>query len=149
MRVLPWHLHYNWEKSTEKPQSGMKNLSQVKKNLSHYKIHTQVKKNLSHYRIHTHTRTHTHTPTHTHTHFTKQYKTTTVQIETNTVQGIPKWHSHSIIKRLQYKVTLMYIDKNFTDSLHFPYLHNKNTSYESRQFTPVPTLHFTLLPLSL
>jgi hypothetical protein len=32
----------------------------------------------------THTNTHTHT--HTHTHITKQYKTTTVQIKTNTVQ---------------------------------------------------------------
>ena len=45
------------------------------------------------------THTHTHTlkkPTHTHTntlqnpHITKQYKTTTVQIKTNTVQDIPK-----------------------------------------------------------
>jgi hypothetical protein len=39
MRVIPWHLPYNWGKSTENPQSGMKNFS-------HYKIHTQVKKNL-------------------------------------------------------------------------------------------------------
>jgi hypothetical protein len=32
MWVLPWHLPYNWGKSTEKPQSGYKkNLSQVKK----------------------------------------------------------------------------------------------------------------------
>jgi hypothetical protein len=46
--------------------------TQVKKNLSHYKIHTQVKKNLSHYKIHTHTLTHTHTHTHTHPHFTKR-----------------------------------------------------------------------------
>jgi hypothetical protein len=62
---FPWHLPYNWGKSTEKRQSEMKNLSQVKKNLSHYKIHTQVKKNLSHYRIHTHIHAHTHTHTHT------------------------------------------------------------------------------------
>jgi len=46
----------------------------------------------------THTNTHTTKPTythpqthtHTHTHITKQYKTTTVQIKTNTVQDIPK-----------------------------------------------------------
>ena len=29
-------------------------------------------------------------PTHTHTHITKQYKTTTIQFKTNTVQDIPK-----------------------------------------------------------
>jgi hypothetical protein len=32
----------------------------------------------------------THPYTHTHPHITKQFKTTTVQIETNTVQDIPK-----------------------------------------------------------
>ena len=32
----------------------------------------------------------THTHMHTPTHITKQYKTTTVQIKTNTVQDIPK-----------------------------------------------------------
>jgi len=31
--VLPWHLPYIWGKSTEKPQSGSENLSQVKKSL--------------------------------------------------------------------------------------------------------------------
>jgi len=36
----------------------------------------------------THTLQNTHT--HTNTHITKQYKTTTVQIKTNTVQDIPK-----------------------------------------------------------
>jgi hypothetical protein len=40
----------------------------------------------AHYKTHTHTLTHTHT----HTHTTKQFKTTTVQIKTNTVQDIPK-----------------------------------------------------------
>jgi hypothetical protein len=35
-------------------------------------------------------RTPTHTHTHTHTHITKQFKTTTVQIKTTTVQDIPK-----------------------------------------------------------
>ena len=39
--------------------------------------------------IHTRARTHTHT----HTHTTKQYKTTTVQIKTNTMQDIPKLNS--------------------------------------------------------
>jgi hypothetical protein len=34
--------------------------------------------------------THPHPYTHTHTHITKQFKTTTVQIKTNTVQDIPK-----------------------------------------------------------
>jgi len=39
------------------------------------------------------THTHKHTHTQTHTHITKQYKTTTVQIKTNTVQDIHKWNS--------------------------------------------------------
>jgi hypothetical protein len=38
----------------------------------------------------THTLQNRHTHTHTHTHTTKQYKTTTVQIKTNTVQDLPK-----------------------------------------------------------
>ena len=44
----------------------------------------------THTLAHTHTPTQTHSPTHnqTHTHITKQYKTTTVQIKTNTVQDI-------------------------------------------------------------
>ena len=37
-----------------------------------------------------HYKTHTYTHAHTHTHITKKYKTTTVQIKTNTVQDIPK-----------------------------------------------------------
>jgi len=32
--ILPWHLPYNWGKSTENLSQGKKNLSQVKKNLS-------------------------------------------------------------------------------------------------------------------
>jgi hypothetical protein len=43
----------------------------------------------THITKHTHTHTHIHTYTHN-THITKQYKTTTVQIKTNTVQDIPK-----------------------------------------------------------
>ena len=38
----------------------------------------------------THTYAHTLQNPHIHTHITKQYKTTTVQIKTNTVQDIPK-----------------------------------------------------------
>jgi hypothetical protein len=56
----------------------------------------------THTHTHTHTRARTLTHTHTHAcvhahahtlqnpHFTTQYKTTTVQIKTNTVQDIPK-----------------------------------------------------------
>jgi hypothetical protein len=91
MRVIHWHLPYNWGKSTEKPQSGMKNLSQVKKNLSHYKMHTQVKKNLSHYRIHKHISVHTrtHPPTHTHTH-TQTHTHTPARTHTH-----PHAHTHT------------------------------------------------------
>jgi hypothetical protein len=38
----------------------------------------------------THYKTHPYTPLPPHTHITKQFKTTTVQIKTNTVQHIPK-----------------------------------------------------------
>jgi hypothetical protein len=44
----------------------------------------------THTHTHTHYKTHTHTHACTHTHITKQYKTITVQIKTNTVQDIPK-----------------------------------------------------------
>jgi hypothetical protein len=73
---------------------------------THTHTHTHITK-----RIHTHTHTHItkRLHTHIHTHITKQYKTTTVQVKTNTVQYIPKWNSHNIIKCPQYKVTLMYI----------------------------------------
>jgi ABC-type nickel/cobalt efflux system permease component RcnA len=45
-----------------------------------------IVKTPAHYKTHPHTYTHTHT----HTHITKQIKTTTVQIKTNTVQDITK-----------------------------------------------------------
>jgi hypothetical protein len=93
LRVLRWHLPYNWGKST-------KNLSQVKKNLSQSTVYILAK--------HPHKHTN-YNPPPTHTHTTKQYKTTTVQIKTNTVKDIPKWNSHSTIKCPQFKVTLMYI----------------------------------------
>ena len=50
----------------------------------------QARKNLSQGTVCTLQNVHTHTHTHTHTHITKQYKTTTVQIKTNTTQDIPK-----------------------------------------------------------
>jgi hypothetical protein len=63
----------------------------------HTHTHTHITKptqtcTLQNQHIHTHTHKHTYTYTyiHTHTHITKQYKTTTVQIKTNTVQDIPK-----------------------------------------------------------
>jgi hypothetical protein len=46
----------------------------------------------------------------THTHITKQVKTTTARVKTNTVQDIPKWNSHNIIKYPQYKAILMYME---------------------------------------
>jgi hypothetical protein len=51
-------------------------------------------------------KTHTHTP-HTHT-LQNNIKPTQYKLK-QTVQDIPKWNSHSIIKYPQYKVTLMYI----------------------------------------
>ena len=51
------------------------------------------------------TPTHYKTHTYTHPHITKQDKTTKVQVKTNTLQVIPKWNSHNIIKYPQYKVT--------------------------------------------
>jgi hypothetical protein len=49
-------------------------------------IHTQDTHTLQNPPIHTHTHTHPYP----HPHITKQFKTTTVQIKTNTVQDIPK-----------------------------------------------------------
>jgi hypothetical protein len=60
--------------------------------ISEYSTH--ITRTPTHCKTHTNTHTHTHykahTYTHTHTHITKQYKTTTVQIKTNTLQDIPK-----------------------------------------------------------
>jgi hypothetical protein len=86
--------------TTEK--KAWKNLSQVKKNLSQNTVYILPK----HPHKHTHYKTQTHT--HTHTHITKQYKTTTVQIKTNTVPDTPKLNSHNVKKCPQYKVTLMH-----------------------------------------
>ena len=77
-------------------EKARKNLDQVKKNLSQGTVyilpkHPHITKpTRARERTHTHTPTQTHSPPHTHTHVTKQYKTTTVQIKTNTVQDISK-----------------------------------------------------------
>jgi len=56
LRVLPWHLPYNWGKSTEKPQSK-------------YSIHiTRNTHTLQNTHKHTHYKTYSYTHTHTHTH---------------------------------------------------------------------------------
>ena len=39
LRVLPWHLPYNWGKTRKNLSQGKKNLSQVKKNLSQSTVH--------------------------------------------------------------------------------------------------------------
>jgi len=62
-------------------EKAWKHLSQGKENLSQSTVYILPK----HPHIHTHYKTHTHP----HTHITKQYKTTTVEIKTNTVQDIP------------------------------------------------------------
>ena len=64
-----------------------------------YKPHTYTP---THYKTHTYTPTHYETHTSTHPHITKQFKTTTVQVKTNTVQDLRKLNSHNIIKYPQY-----------------------------------------------
>jgi hypothetical protein len=68
-------------KSTENLSQGKRNVSQGKKNLS------QINKNFRQCTVYILPK---HTHIHTYTHITKQYKTTTVQIKTNTVQDIFK-----------------------------------------------------------
>jgi hypothetical protein len=68
------------EKARKNLTQGKKNLSQVKKNLSHSAVHI-LPKTPTHYKALTNK--HITKPTHTHTHTTKQYKTTTVQINTD------------------------------------------------------------------
>ena len=70
------------EKARIKLSRGKKNVSQGKKT-SEYRTHTHITKPTQ---IHKLQNPHIHI----HTHITKQYKTTTVQIKTNTVQDIPK-----------------------------------------------------------
>ena len=72
----------------------------------------------THYKTHTYKPTHYETHTSTHSHITKQFKTTTVKVKTNTVQDVPKLNSHNIIKYPQYKVNGTFIHNNFT-VMHF------------------------------
>jgi hypothetical protein len=81
------------EKARKNLIQGMKSLSQVKKNLRvQYTCYqsTHTTHTLQNPYIHTHTLQNPHTHTHTRTHITKEFKTTTVQIKTYTVQDIPK-----------------------------------------------------------
>jgi len=86
------------EKARTTLSQGTKNLSQGNKNLN------QNKKNLSHSTVyilpkHPHITKPKYARAHTlqNTHITKQYKTTTIQIKTNTVQDIPKWSQYNQI----------------------------------------------------
>ena len=72
------------EKARKNLRQGKRNLSQVKKNLSQSTVYILPK------HPHITKPTHTHTLQNPHIHITKQYKTTTVEIKTNTVQDIPK-----------------------------------------------------------
>ena len=80
------------------------------------------------------------------------YKTTTVQVKTNTLQDIPIWNSHNIIKYPQYKVNGTFIHKDFTvihfASLYPQQLHRKSlhSLHFITHFTSLRTsLHFTSL----
>jgi hypothetical protein len=66
------------------PGSCLTTEEKARKNLS--QVSRRVSKN-AHYQD---THTLQNPPTHTATHITKQFKTTTAQIKTNTVQDIPK-----------------------------------------------------------
>ena len=108
-----------------------------KRTLQNPYIHTHTLQNPH---IHTHTlqNPHIHRPTyyktHTHTHIIKQFKTTTVQVKTSTVQDVPKWNSHNIIKYPQYKVNGTFIHKNFT-AMHFISLYPQELHRNALHFT--------------
>ena len=72
------------EKALKDLSQGKENLNQVNKNLSQRTVYILPK------HPHITKPTQTHTLQNTPTHITKQYKTTTVQIKTNTMQDIPK-----------------------------------------------------------
>ena len=95
------------EKAQKNLSQGRRYLSQVRKNLRVQYTYYQNTHTLQNLHTHTHararartharshitnpTRTHAHAHTHTRPHITKQYKTTTIQIKTTTLQDIPKW----------------------------------------------------------
>ena len=68
-------------------EKARKNLSQGSRRVLVYILPKRT-----HYKTHTYTHLHITKPTYTHTHphITKQFKTTTVQVKTNTVQDVPK-----------------------------------------------------------
>ena len=138
LQVLPWHLPYKWGKSTEKLSQGNRRvLAYILPKSTHYKIHTYTQ-------THTLQKPHAYTHTLQNPHITKQFKTTTVQMKTNTIQDRPKWNSHNIIKYPQYKVNDNFIHKNFTVT-HFTSLNPQKLHRKSLHFTT----HFTLLHYSL
>ena len=106
LRARPWHLPYNWGKSTEKPQSGYsKNAVTHYQNTHHKHIHIITKSPTHPYSTKpTHTHTHIITksptnpystkPTHTHTHIitkspTHPYSTKPTHTHTHTLYTFP------------------------------------------------------------
>jgi hypothetical protein len=72
LRVLPWHLPYNWGKKARKTLSqGKKNLSHVKKNLSQSTVYILPKHPHITKPSQTHTLQNPHIHTHKHTHTLK------------------------------------------------------------------------------
>ena len=143
-------------------EKARKNLSQGSRRVlvyilpkrTRYKTHTPTQAHITK-PTHTHYKTHTHPhiTKPTHTYITKPVKTTTVQVKTNTVQDIPKWNSHNIIKYPQYKVNGTFIHKNFAvtnfTSLHFIHKNFTVTHFTSLILSLHYSLHFTSLILSL
>jgi hypothetical protein len=90
LRVSTLTFALQLRKKHGKTSQGKRNFSQVNKNLSQSRVHILQR----HPHITKPTQTHRlqnpHTHTHTHTHVTKQYKTNTVQIKTDTLQDLPK-----------------------------------------------------------
>ena len=72
---------------------------------------------------------------------TLQFKITTVQVKTNTVQDMPKWNRHNIIKYPLYKFNDTFINKNFTLS-HF----NTLTHFFTSLLTSLYSLSMTIVP---
>jgi len=65
-----------------------------------------------------------------HPHITKQIKTTTVQVKTNNIQGIPKWNSRFIEGIVSFIAvfTEVLLNPGFISSCHSPWVY-KFTSY--------------------
>ena len=112
-------------------EKACKNLSQGSRRVLVYILPKRT-----YYKTHTYTHPHITKPTHTHTHphITKQFKTTIVQVKTNTVQDKHKLYSHNIIKHPQYKVNDTFIHKNITVT-HFTSLYPQDLHRNSLHFT--------------